>query len=62
MQANSPEHTTDSAPRRIPDGLPHGKEPFIKDRLTWRTLDLPPGAPPRKGLVGFLRFLVVAAR
>jgi len=30
--------------------------------MTCRTLDLPPGTAPRKGFVGFLKFLVVAAR
>jgi len=49
MHMNSPENpeqTTDRSGTRVPDTVPHGKEPFIEDRLTWRTLDLPPGAPP----------------
>jgi hypothetical protein len=33
------------------------KEPFIKQRDTWHTFGLPPGAPPRQGLVGFIKYV-----
>ena len=46
-----------SHPRQTP-----ANEPFIKDRATWRTFDLPPGAPPRRGLLGFIKYLIVVGR
>jgi len=44
-------------PRQAP-----ANQPFIKDRATWRTFDLPSGAPPRQGLWGFLKYLIVLGR
>jgi len=38
------------------------KEPFIKQRDTWHTFALPPGAPPRQGLVGFIKYVAAITR
>jgi len=58
----SPEQATDRGGTRVSDTGPFKNEPSIEDCMTWRTLDLPSGAPPRRRLMGFLKFLVVAAR
>ena len=51
--------TSDPAFNAGPTGQ---KEPFIKKRDTWHTFALPPGAPPRQGLVGFIKYVAAITR
>ncbi len=50
-----PDPTGVRTPNTAPDV--EQKEPFIKKRDTWHTFALPPGEPPRRGLVGFLKYV-----
>ena len=61
MESNSPQGSRNPETIPAPRPVQPTKEPFIRERLTWRTLDLPPNATPRRGVIGFIKFLIAAA-